>query len=89
MTITIFSRGLGSVNNNGVTITIFYFVSNSSYFLSLNDAALIWIKDKFQNDIIYFGQILRTKETKNEDTAIVNLIVLFLKTTTFFWTRKR
>jgi hypothetical protein len=24
------------------------------YFLNLNDAALVWIKDKFQTDIMYF-----------------------------------
>jgi hypothetical protein len=37
-------------------------VSNDRYLLSLNDAALVWIKDKFQNETIYFGNMLRVEE---------------------------
>jgi hypothetical protein len=67
----------GKRNENNVTITnfkndviftIFYWVSNSHYFLSLNDAALVCIKDKFQNDDVYFGQMLGAKEPEPQKT---------------------
>jgi uncharacterized protein YabN with tetrapyrrole methylase and pyrophosphatase domain len=47
---------------NDVTVTIFYLVSNGRYLLILNDAALVRIKDKFQNYIKYFRQMLGAKE---------------------------
>jgi hypothetical protein len=70
-------------NENNVTITIFNLVSNGRYFLNLNDAALVWIKVKFLNDIIYFGHMLGVKEMevhKNVRHCICEyLIVLFFK----------
>jgi hypothetical protein len=52
---------------NGVTVTNFGGRKkrkwcNRHNFLSLNDKALVWIKGKFQNYIIFVGQILGAKE---------------------------
>jgi hypothetical protein len=79
--VTVIIGGEGE-DENDVTITIFYLVSNACYFLSLNDPALVWIKYKFQNDIL--GQMLQSTEPKphknvRQSNCAVDIIVLFFK----------
>jgi hypothetical protein len=59
--------------------------SNGRFFLSVNDAALAWIKGKFRKDLIYFRQIFGAIEpmlhkkpflkNRNENDVTVSIFI--------------
>jgi hypothetical protein len=76
-----------------VAITIFYLVSNGRFFLSLNDVALVILKDKVQKDTVYVGQTLGAKELElHKNVRYRNCgfnCSIFKKPTIFFGAQKR